>query len=103
MEVIPLKGKILPDELKSLEVRFQLKEEQAVSGEIHIMIRGGKVLKLPVSARTILPKVEILEHEFDFGNITTLGNSTPYKMTLVNKSNIKADLTLDLRGEEEND
>lgn len=73
-----------------------------MKGEIIIVIRGGKILKIPFIGTTIIPKVEILEEEFNFGNITTLGNSITLKMTVVNNSLIPADLVLDLRTEEEN-
>ena len=51
------------------------KEEKKVSGNINILIRGGKILVIPFKAETIIPTVEVLEEFFDFGNITTLGNS----------------------------
>lgn len=40
-----------------------------------INIRGGKTIRVPLYAETIIPLVEILEEKFDFGNITTLGNA----------------------------
>jgi hypothetical protein len=67
-------------------VRFLVKEEATVKGEIVILIRGGRVLKIPFSGRTIIPEVVILEESFNFGNITTLGNSTILTMTVVNRS-----------------
>ena len=102
VEVVPPKGKILGEEQKDLQVRFFAKEEVNVKGEIMILIRGGRVLKIPFSARTIIPEVVILEDEFNFGNITTLGNSTILLMSVVNKSQISAELVLDMRGDNEN-
>ena len=83
-------------------MKFLSKEEIAVKGEVVIFIRGGRVLKIPFTGRTVIPDVSIIEEEFNFGNITTLGNSLPMKMTVTNNSAIPADLVLDLRGEEEN-
>ena len=57
-----------------------------MKGDIIITIRGGKVYKVPFIGTSIIPKVEILEDEFNFGNITTLGNSITLKMTVVNNS-----------------
>lgn len=48
------------------------------------MIRGGRIIKIPFYVKTIVPKVEIKEPEFNFGKITTLGNSGILEMTLVN-------------------
>ena len=67
-------------------MKFIAKEEVAVKGDIVILIRGGRVLRIPFTARTIIPEVVILEEEFNFGNITTLGNSTILSMTVINRS-----------------
>lgn len=66
------------------------------------MVRGGKILKLDFTVKSIIPKVEIKEEAFDFGKITTLGNSGTLEMTLVNTSAIPAELILDMRAENEN-
>jgi len=55
------------------------------------MIRGGKILKLPFLVKTVVPRVEIKEPEFNFGKIT-LGNNGVLTMTLINYSNIAAEL-----------
>jgi hypothetical protein len=102
VQITPMKGKIFPEESKELAVKFESKDEVAVKGEILVHIRGGRVLKVPFSGRTVIPDVSIIEEDFDFGNITTLGNSLPMKMTVTNNASIAADLVLDLRGEEEN-
>lgn len=73
-----------------------------ISDNILIMIRGGKVLKLPFTVATVIPKVEILEKEFNFGKITTLGNCGILDMNIINTSNIDAELLLDMRTEDEN-
>lgn len=65
------------------------------------MIRGGRILKLPFQVKTVIPDVFIREPEFDFGKITILGNSGALTMTIQNDSSIDADLTLDMRGEDE--
>ena len=38
-----------------------------------------------------------MEQEFDFGEVTTLGNSSVKNMTIINNSNIESVLILDLR------
>ncbi len=73
------------------------KEEKKIESEIILNIRGGKPVSLPFKAETIIPKVVVLEEEFNFGGVTTLGNSSNLKMTLVNNSDIAATLLLDLR------
>lgn len=73
------------------------KEEKKIESEITLYIRGGKPLSIPFKVETIVPKVSVLEEEFDFGGVTTLGNSSFLKMTLLNQSPIQATLFLDLR------
>lgn len=50
----------------------------------------------------MIPKVEITEAVFDFGNITTLSSSSTKTLTFTNASEIRAALLLDLRTEETN-
>jgi hypothetical protein len=50
-------------------------EERIIKEDIVVCIRGGKILKIPFRAECIIPKVEVLENSFDFGNVTTLGNT----------------------------
>lgn len=78
------------------------KTETVVKGDVLIYIRGGKTIQIPFYAKSIIPNIVILENEFNFGNITTLGNAGGQKMALVNNSPIACELVLDLRDEEEN-
>lgn len=51
------------------------KTETVVKGDVLIYIRGGKTIQIPFYAKSIIPNIVILENEFNFGNITTLGNA----------------------------
>lgn len=62
-----------------------------------ISLRGGQPLRVDFNVQSILPKVRILENDFDFGEVTTLGNSGFQYMTIVNESDIDSVLGLDLR------
>lgn len=66
-----------------------------------ILIRGGKILRLPFSVQTIIPSVIIKEDVFNFGQLTK-DNSGHLEMTILNRSEIPAELILDMRTEEEN-
>ena len=44
-----------------------------------------------------LPRLSILEKNFDFGGIVTMGTPGKLSMTLKNESNITASLIVDLR------
>ncbi|KAL4498636.1 hypothetical protein ABPG72_019754 [Tetrahymena utriculariae] len=98
-----MKGKIGSDDTKVLNLKFSSKKECNIKGDIVILIRGGKTLKLPFSVQTIIPDIQINQDKFDFGNITTLGNPGQLEMHLTNNSSITAELVLDLRYDEEKD
>jgi hypothetical protein len=75
VEVSPSKGKLGPEEVRNISVRFMSKTETTVKGDVLIYIRGGKTISIPFYAKSIIPNISILETEFNFGNITTLGNA----------------------------
>ena len=83
-DMYPTVGKIMPDESKDITIKYQAKDETDVKVDIPILIRGGRLLKLPFQVRTIIPDVVIVQDQFDFGKLTTLGNEGILKMTLVN-------------------
>lgn len=39
-----------------------------------MMLRSGRVLRIPLTASCIIPNVSITQQVFDFGDVTTLGN-----------------------------
>lgn len=57
VELNQLKGKIGPDDVKTIILKFFLKRECSVNSEIVILIRGGRTLRLPFSATTIIPDI----------------------------------------------
>ena len=59
-DVMPTSGKIMPDESKDITVKYQSREETDVSTDILILIRGGRMLKIPFHVRTIVPHLEIM-------------------------------------------
>ncbi|CAD8106047.1 unnamed protein product [Paramecium primaurelia] len=102
LEIIPMKGKILSEETKDIQVKFFSKEEKSIKGEIVIQIRGGKIMNIPFSATSIIPKVEIEQDIFEFGNVTTLGTSNSIPLTFINSSPVTVELILDLRTQNDN-
>ena len=102
IEVKPVKGRVLPDNTEKLEVTYCSKQpDELRSKDFVIKIRGSKSINVPVSAKTIIPKLLIYEAEFDFGTVT-YGNSSNLTMTLENASPIPAQLNLDLRESDSN-
>lgn len=58
--VTPMKGRIGPDDTRELTVTFLCPIEKTIKGDIVVLIRGGRILKLPFAAQTIIPAVSIL-------------------------------------------
>ena len=66
---------IFNNNFKNHKVFFYSKLECKINETITISFRGGKPILLPFSVTTIIPKVKILESQFDFNSITTLEQS----------------------------
>ncbi len=102
-EITPMKGKMGPDQSMVLKVVFYSKQAVKVSSEIEIKQRGGKSLFVPFSIHTMVPELNILENQFDFGTLTTLEKSKELpslflnSVTFVNLSPVPAKIILDLR------
>lgn len=100
--VQPMSGKIGGEEKKDFTVEFTSTSERYIDTNVIVMLRSGRVLRLPFSIRFIVPELQIVEADFDFGQVTTLGNQGSLPLTLVNCSGIDAEVIFDLRGEELN-
>ncbi|CAD8050766.1 unnamed protein product [Paramecium sonneborni] len=100
--VIPASGKILPEENKEFTVKLNCDKPININTSILLMLRSGRVLRIPLTAQCIVPNVIITQQLFDFGDVTTLGNQTALPLTIVNKSNVEVKLILDLRNEDIN-
>ena len=101
-DIKPLNGRISPEDKQKIEISFfssvvtNIKQKK-----IPIDIRGSKQLNIFVSVVTQVPRIEILESVFDFGQIT-YGNKGQLQMTLTNTCSIQAQVELDLSSSNEN-
>ncbi|GMF18052.1 unnamed protein product [Phytophthora lilii] len=104
LQVSPAQGVVDPQE--STELTIKLLPHRAItldgnasgSHQVNIVValRGGKVLRLPVSASVLVPDVFLAPAEaIDFGEVV-LGVSVPRVISLENHSSIPACLLLDL-------
>ena len=94
--VTPLKDKVAPGDSIDLEVTFNCLEPGALSTTLEVEIQGGKPLKLPITAEGVIPRVEVLEDEYNFGQVF-LGNNSKLPLTLANPTLVPATATIDLR------
>ena len=52
---------------------------------ISIQVRGGKSIRIPITAQIVVPNIEVIEPELDFGQLT-LGASSSLPITMKNSS-----------------
>ncbi|KAL4133728.1 hypothetical protein PRIC2_004045 [Phytophthora ramorum] len=103
LQVTPAQGVVDPQESTELTVKLLPHRAIALDGtngshQVNIVVglRGGKVLRLPVSASVLVPDVLLAPADaIDFGDVV-LGVSVPRVISLENHSSIPACLLLDL-------
>lgn len=96
LKIFPLKGKINGDQKQAFTVSYQSNTPKEFSSEIVVNIRGGKQLRLPVKAKSIVPDIYIEESAIDFQGVT-IGDQKELPVTIINNSDITAKLILDIR------
>lgn len=74
----------------------QAQKEKEYSTEIVVNVRGGKQLRIPVGAKTVVPDLFIEEPVIDFGGVT-FGDQKVMPITIYNRSDVTAKLILDIR------
>lgn len=72
--VTPASGKIAPEENKEFTVKLLSDSPKSITTNILLMLRSGRVLRIPLTASCIVPNVLITQQVFDFGDVTVLGN-----------------------------
>ncbi|GMF29514.1 unnamed protein product [Phytophthora fragariaefolia] len=104
LQVSPTQGVVDPQESTELTVKLfphrAITLDGSTSGShqvnVVVTIRGGRVLRLPVSVSVLVPEVFLAPAEaIDFGEVV-LGVSVPRVVSLENHSSIPACLLLDL-------
>ena len=101
-DIKPLNGRIGAEDKQKFEISFYSSVVTDIKQKrIPIDIRGSRQLNLFVSVVTQVPRIEILESMFDFGQIT-YGNKGQLQMTLTNTCSIQAQIELDLSSSNEN-
>ncbi|ETM01724.1 hypothetical protein L917_01720 [Phytophthora nicotianae] len=102
LQVSPVQGIVDPQESTELTVKLFPHRAITLDGSkesqvnIIVTVRGGKVLRLPVSASVLVPDVFLTPADaIEFGEVV-LGVSVPRVISLENHSSIPACLLLDL-------
>ena len=66
----------------------------SLDGLVQIIVRGAKVVQIPVKGNVIAPDLRVEEEEIDFGGAPVEGNPAQKDIVLINNSHIPIDLEL---------
>jgi hypothetical protein len=70
LSIHPMQGKIMGDQRYAFKVSFESGLPRDFKTDIVVNIRGGKPLRIPVTANAIVPEIMIEEKALDFGPVT---------------------------------
>lgn len=94
--VSQMRGRIPPEGRLELEVHVLMVRQAVLEGVISLNIRGGRPIRLPITASAVVPTIEILEDEIEFGELF-LGVDEVLPITLRNVSAVEGTLYVNLQ------
>eukprot|EP00002_Diphylleia_rotans_P025649 TRINITY_DN5079_c0_g1_i5.p1 TRINITY_DN5079_c0_g1~~TRINITY_DN5079_c0_g1_i5.p1 ORF type:complete len:2913 (-),score=444.38 TRINITY_DN5079_c0_g1_i5:284-9022(-) len=94
LKISPEQGRILAGHTQELKLTLQPSSPQVYDSQIIANIRGGRSIKLIVHGEADIPTVEILQEEFNFGDVQ-IGGFCEREVTLQNNGTIPAIMYLD--------
>mmetsp|Transcript_20679 Transcript_20679/g.39293 ORF Transcript_20679/g.39293 Transcript_20679/m.39293 type:complete len:2902 (+) Transcript_20679:155-8860(+) len=94
--VSPIRNRINPEGRVDLNVHVILDRPMQLETYLTLNIRGGKATRLPIVATAVVPNIEFLEEEFDFGQLTLAAVATQ-AISLKNSSAVEGTLYVNLQ------
>jgi len=94
--ISPMRGRVPLDGRADLDVHVLLDRQMQLETAVTLCIRGGKPLRLPISAQAMVPNIEMMEDEIEFGQLT-LGAMASAPITLKNSSAVEGTLYVNLQ------
>ncbi|CAD7959898.1 unnamed protein product [Amoebophrya sp. A25] len=92
----PMRGSIPVASTAEISIAITLEQPQVLDTVISVAIRGGKTIRLPISAQAVVPNIEVEETEFEFGQLT-LGAVQTLPLTMRNSSAVEGTLYINLQ------
>ncbi|CAD7936763.1 unnamed protein product [Amoebophrya sp. A120] len=92
----PQRGSVPIGSTAEITISVTLEQPQVLDSVVNVLIRGGKTIRLPISAQAVVPNIELEEAEFEFGSLT-LGAVHTLPMTLRNSSAVEGTLYINLQ------
>ncbi|RHZ21992.1 hypothetical protein DYB26_003352 [Aphanomyces astaci] len=97
LSVRPVVGELMPGETAELSITLDILRALVLEGVVlEIKIRGGRTIRVPLSADIVVPNVSFntSNDEFNFGGVT-LGVLVTRELSVTNPSVVSAQLVLD--------
>jgi hypothetical protein len=95
--ISPMRNRINPDGRVDLNVHVQLDKPMRLDGTLTLNVRGGKQIKIPIQAETVVPNINFVEEgDIEFGSLT-LGAQQAAPLTLLNSSAVEGTLYVNLQ------
>eukprot|EP00392_Amoebophrya_sp_AT5.2_P009549 g9577.t1 len=92
----PQRGSVPIGSTAEITISVTLEQPQVLDSVVNVLIRGGKTIRLPISAQAVVPNIEVEEQEFEFGQLT-LGAVHTLPLTLRNSSAVEGTLYMNLQ------
>lgn len=96
VSVSPPRGHVAPEGRIELDIHVMLDRPMQLDSSLTLNIRGGKAIKLPILATAVVPNIEFIEDEIDFGQLT-LGAMKMASISLKNTSAVDGTLYVNLQ------
>lgn len=95
-QVSPTRSRVAPEGRVDLEVHVLLDRPMQLEATLTLNVRGGKAIRLPILATAVVPNIELVEEEIEFGQLT-LGAVDAQPVTLKNSSAVEGTLYVNLQ------
>mmetsp|Transcript_76352 Transcript_76352/g.221693 ORF Transcript_76352/g.221693 Transcript_76352/m.221693 type:complete len:2886 (+) Transcript_76352:129-8786(+) len=96
IQVSPMRGRVAAEGRADIEVKVLLDRPMQLDTTLSLNVRGGKAIRLPIFATAVVPNIEFLEEEIEFGQLT-LGAMSSQPISLKNSSAVEGTLYVNLQ------
>lgn len=94
--VSPMRGRVAAEGRADIDVHVLLDRPMQLETTLSLNVRGGKAIRLPIIATAVVPNIEFLEEEIEFGQLT-LGAMSTQPISLKNSSAVEGTLYVNLQ------
>lgn len=94
--VSPMRGRVAPEGRADIDVHVLLDRPMQLETTLTLNVRGGKAIRLPIMATAVVPNIDFIEDEIEFGQLT-LGAMATQPMSLKNSSAVEGTLYVNLQ------